>query len=55
MTTSTIRKSNERNSIIAVGIILGVVLLVFSFLLIPFYLKDNIAERILEENNEIIK
>ena len=44
MTTSTIRKSNERNSIIVVGIILGVVLLVFSFLLIPFSLKDSLFE-----------
>ena len=44
MTTSSIRKSNERNSIIVVGIILGVVLLVFSFLLIPFSLKDSLFE-----------
>ena len=44
MTTSTIRKSNERNSIILVGIILGVVLLVFSFVLIPFSLKDSLFE-----------
>ena len=44
MTTSTIRKSNERNSIIVVGIILGVALLVFSFVLIPFSLKDSLFE-----------